>query len=95
MGCQVWRWYHEVVGGGHCSIVDTWWQTETGGHMITPLPGAGGQVRVTLLSTCEYQLRIPHSRWAALGSEREPTAPTGAHVQDGKPIAAALLCLCE
>jgi acetyl-CoA synthetase len=33
-------WYHDTVGGGRCPIVDTWWQTETGGHMITPLPGA-------------------------------------------------------
>jgi acetyl-CoA synthetase len=37
---EAWMWYHEVVGGGHCPIVDTWWQTETGGHLITPLPGA-------------------------------------------------------
>lgn len=37
---EAWRWYHQVVGGGRCPIVDTWWQTETGGHMITPLPGA-------------------------------------------------------
>jgi len=35
-----WKWYYEVVGNGKCSIVDTWWQTETGGHMISPLPGA-------------------------------------------------------
>jgi len=35
-----WEWYYEVVGGGRCSIVDTWWQTETGGHMISPLPAA-------------------------------------------------------
>ncbi|GIX23774.1 MAG: acetyl-coenzyme A synthetase [Caldimonas sp.] len=35
-----WEWYHANVGGGRCPIVDTWWQTETGGHMITPLPGA-------------------------------------------------------
>ena len=35
-----WKWYYEVVGGGKCAIVDTWWQTETGGHMISPLPGA-------------------------------------------------------
>jgi acetyl-CoA synthetase len=35
---EAWRWYHDVVGGGRCPIVDTWWQTETGGHMITPLP---------------------------------------------------------
>ncbi len=38
---EAWMWYHENdVGGGKCPIVDTWWQTETGGHMITPLPGA-------------------------------------------------------
>jgi len=35
-----WEWYHREVGGGRCPIVDTFWQTETGGHMITPLPGA-------------------------------------------------------
>ncbi len=35
-----WMWYYNTVGGGRCPIVDTWWQTETGGHMITPLPGA-------------------------------------------------------
>ena len=35
-----WKWYYEVVGQGRCSIVDTWWQTETGGHMISPLPAA-------------------------------------------------------
>ncbi|KID12299.1 acetyl-CoA synthetase, partial [Rhodobacteraceae bacterium PD-2] len=35
-----WNWYNDVVGGGRCPIVDTWWQTETGGHMMTPLPGA-------------------------------------------------------
>jgi len=37
---EAWMWYHNVIGGGRCPIVDTWWQTETGGHMITPLPGA-------------------------------------------------------
>ena len=36
---EAWMWYHEVVGGGRCPIVDTWWQTETGAIMITPLPG--------------------------------------------------------
>jgi acetyl-CoA synthetase len=36
---EAWRWYHDVVGGGRCPIVDTWWQTETGGIMITPLAG--------------------------------------------------------
>lgn len=36
---EAWRWYHDVVGGGRCPIVDTWWQTETGGIMISPLAG--------------------------------------------------------
>ena len=37
---EAWEWYYNVVGGGRCPIVDTWWQTETGGILITPLPGA-------------------------------------------------------
>ncbi len=37
---EAWEWYHNVVGNGRCPIVDTWWQTETGAHMLTPLPGA-------------------------------------------------------
>ncbi|MFD2856794.1 acetate--CoA ligase [Seohaeicola zhoushanensis] len=37
---EAWNWYDSVVGKGKCPIVDTWWQTETGGHLITPLPGA-------------------------------------------------------
>jgi acetyl-CoA synthetase len=37
---EAWMWYHRVIGGEKCPIVDTWWQTETGGHMLTPLPAA-------------------------------------------------------
>jgi acetyl-CoA synthetase len=37
---EAWNWYYNVVGEGRCPIVDTWWQTETGGILITPLPGA-------------------------------------------------------
>jgi acetyl-CoA synthetase len=37
---EAWRWYHSVVGGGRCPIIDTWWQTETGAALIAPLPGA-------------------------------------------------------
>lgn len=37
---EAWKWYYDKIGGGNCPIVDTWWQTETGGIMITPLPGA-------------------------------------------------------
>ncbi|HHP7237174.1 acetate--CoA ligase [Longibacter sp.] len=40
---EAWRWYYNKVGNGNCPIVDTWWQTETGGVMITPLPGAVAQ----------------------------------------------------
>ncbi|MFU8841720.1 MAG: AMP-binding enzyme, partial [Nitriliruptoraceae bacterium] len=36
---EAWMWYHEVIGGGRCPIVDTWWQTETGAMMLSPLPG--------------------------------------------------------
>lgn len=39
---EAWEWYHKVVGEERCPIVDTWWQTETGGCMLTPLPGAHG-----------------------------------------------------
>jgi acetyl-CoA synthetase len=39
---EAWRWYHEVVGDKRCPVVDTWWQTETGGIAITPLPGTAG-----------------------------------------------------
>lgn len=37
---EAWMWYHTKIGGERCPIVDTWWQTETGGHMLTPMPGA-------------------------------------------------------
>jgi len=37
---EAWEWYYHIVGDAHCPIIDTWWQTETGGHLITPLPGA-------------------------------------------------------
>src|SRR3546814_11455396 len=37
---EAWRWYQEVVGDARCPIVDTWWKTETGGILISPLPGA-------------------------------------------------------
>lgn len=37
---EAWLWYYNNIGKGRCSIVDTFWQTETGGHVLTPLPGA-------------------------------------------------------
>jgi acetyl-CoA synthetase len=42
---EAWRWYHEVVGGSRCRIADTWWQTETGAHMITPLVRLGNELK--------------------------------------------------
>ncbi len=39
INAEAWHWYNDIVGEGRCPIVDTWWQTETGGHLITPLPG--------------------------------------------------------
>ncbi len=39
INAEAWYWYKDVVGEGRCPVVDTWWQTETGGHLITPLPG--------------------------------------------------------
>lgn len=40
---EAWQWYHDVVGNGKCPIMDTWWQTETGGILLSPLPGIGAQ----------------------------------------------------
>ncbi|RBY78328.1 acetate--CoA ligase [Geodermatophilus sp. TF02-6] len=50
---EAWLWYHEHIGGGRCPVMDTWWQTETGAHMITPLPG------VTTLKPGSAQTPLP------------------------------------
>jgi acetyl-CoA synthetase len=50
---EAWLWYHKHIGGGRCPIMDTWWQTETGAHMLTPLPG------VTTLKPGSAQAPIP------------------------------------
>ena len=54
---EAWHWFYNLVGHGKCSIVDTFWQTETGGHVITPLPGAtpmkpGSAVGLSFLTQC-------------------------------------------
>ena len=36
---EAWRWYYEIIGNSNCAVVDTYWQTETGGHVVTNLPG--------------------------------------------------------
>ncbi len=68
---EAWMWYYENIGGGHCPIVDTFWQTETGGHMITPLPG------VTALKPGSCTLPLPGIQ-AAIVDE------TGHDVADGQ-----------
>jgi acetyl-CoA synthetase len=68
---DAWMWFYNVVGSGRCPIVDTWWQTETGGHMITPLPG------VTALKPGSCTMPLP-GIMAAIVDE------TGQDVENGK-----------
>ncbi len=68
---DAWLWYHRVIGGGNCPIVDTWWQTETGGILITPLPGA------TTLKPGSATLPFP-------GVEPEVVSEDGQRVADGE-----------
>ena len=67
---EAWMWYHENIGGGRCPIVDTFWQTETGGHMITPLPG------VTTLVPGSCTLPLP-GIMAAIVDEAGHDLPNG------------------
>jgi len=68
---EAWMWYYNTVGQARCPIVDTWWQTETGGHMITPLPGA------TTLKPGSCTLPLP-------GIEAAIVDETGHDVEKGK-----------
>ena len=68
---EAWIWYHKTVGKSRCPIVDTWWQTETGGHMITPLPG------VTPLKPGSCQTPLP-------GIMADIVDETGQSVEKGK-----------
>jgi acetyl-CoA synthetase len=71
---EAWMWYHTNVGGGRCPIVDTWWQTETGGHMITPLPGvtppspAPARCRCPGIMAASSTRPVRTSKWARAGS---------------------------
>lgn len=69
---EAWRWYHEVIGGGRCPIVDTWWQTETGAHMLTPLPG------VTTLKPGSAQQPVPGVEIEVVDELGEKVEGTGA-----------------
>ena len=61
----VWRWYHEEVGKGRCAVVDTWWQTETGGPLIAPLPGATRSRPDPARCPCPASARASSTRPAA------------------------------
>ncbi|KQV96952.1 acetate--CoA ligase [Rhizobacter sp. Root1221] len=70
-----WAWYHQHIGGGRCPIVDTFWQTESGGHLITPLPGATPLVPgsctlpfpgITAAIVDEYGNDVPHGQGGIL-----------------------------
>ena len=65
---EAWMWYRETIGGGQAPIVDTWWQTETGGHMISPLPG------VTSLCPGSAQYAIPGIAAEVVDDEANPVA---------------------
>ncbi|MBB3676862.1 acetate--CoA ligase [Modestobacter versicolor] len=66
---EAWLWYHKNIGGGRCPIADTWWQTETGGHMITPLPGA------TTLKPGSAQRPFPGISASVVDEEGKPIEP--------------------
>ncbi|CCH86066.1 Acetyl-coenzyme A synthetase (Acetate--CoA ligase) (Acyl-activating enzyme) [Modestobacter italicus] len=66
---EAWLWYHTHIGGGRCPIVDTWWQTETGAHMITPLPA------VTTLKPGSAQRPLPGIAASVVDEEGKPIEP--------------------
>jgi acetyl-CoA synthetase len=66
---EAWLWYHKNIGGGRCPIMDTWWQTETGAHMITPLPG------VTSLKPGSAQVPLPGISAKVVDEEGKPIEP--------------------
>ncbi len=68
---RAWLWYHKYIGGGHCPIVDTWWQTETGAIMISPLPG------ITTTKPGSATVPIPGIEAAILDSEDNPVEEGG------------------
>ena len=92
---KAWLWYHKVVGGERCPIVDTWWQTETGAIMITPLPGiVADQARLGDAAVPGHRRRGRRRARGQAGRRR--TGPAGAHaavavdaphaLQGGRPV---------
>jgi acetyl-CoA synthetase len=78
---EAWHWYNEVVGNGNCPIVDTWWQTETGGHLLTPLPGA-------------HALKPGSAMKPFFGIKPVILEPTSGDEVDGNP-AEGVLCIAD
>ena len=76
---EAWMWYHTHIGGGRCPIVDTWWQTETGGHMITPLPG------VTTTKPGSGCFPIPGVSAEVVDDEGNPVAQGGGYLTISAP----------
>jgi len=76
---EAWMWYHEHIGGSNTPIVDTWWQTETGGHMITPLPG------VTTTKPGSATHTIPGVFMEVVDDAGEPVTVGGGYLTITKP----------
>ncbi|HUH06271.1 MAG TPA: AMP-binding protein, partial [Egibacteraceae bacterium] len=68
---EAWTWYHTHIGGGRCPVVDTWWQTETGAIMITPLPG------VTAAKPGSAMTPFPGVKAVVVDNDGNPVAPGG------------------
>ncbi len=81
---EAWMWYHHNIGGAACPIVDTWWQTETGGHMITPLPG------VTTTKPGTATTTIPGVSAEVVDDAGNPVAEGGGYLTITKPWPAML-----
>ena len=77
---EAWVWYHQVIGGGRCPVVDTWWQTETGAIMITPLPGL-----TTTASRARRRARFPASARRSATSAATPSTSAAACSPITKP----------
>ena len=76
---EAWNWYNDVVGKGKCPIVDTWWQTETGGHLMTPLPGA-------------HAMKPGSAMKPFFGIKPVVLEPTSGEVLEGNPVE-GVLCI--
>jgi len=81
---EAWMWYHRHIGGGRCPIVDTWWQTETGAHMITPLPG------VTTLKPGSATFPFPGIGAEVVDDHGEPVRQGGGYLTLTRPWPAML-----